>query len=202
LVPTEKGATKFVYRASKLATALYLGLPFLFDEMNRVPEKALAPLSSLLDGRKELYSTMANVTIRPKDETAARRFRFCCALNPGVSDASSGVLPEYIEQRTRPAIPLGVLELPHLLQVLEKNLRVPKEMAAAFERWYKETSQRSLSVRQVKTLVAYAEAYARRLGVSEEDALRMVATSVGALVKNEASDGSEVGANSREKRKK
>src|SRR5690242_17457193 len=77
-------------RASPLATALHQGGLFFFDEINRVPARALSPLASVLDDRRSLYSATTGITVEPKDEDARRRFRFCCALNPSLSAAGEG----------------------------------------------------------------------------------------------------------------
>src|SRR5262249_37090429 len=82
--PTGSGSMPLQLRASPLATALHEGGLFFFDEINRVPERALTPLASVLDKRRELYSATTGVTIQPRDSAARARFRFCCALNPSV----------------------------------------------------------------------------------------------------------------------
>ncbi|MGE0824217.1 MAG: AAA family ATPase [Candidatus Binatia bacterium] len=54
----------FVARASQLATALYNGGLFFFDEINRVPERSLAPLASVLEGRRRaIYSALTGLWI-------------------------------------------------------------------------------------------------------------------------------------------
>src|SRR5262249_38764008 len=61
---------QFELQASPLATAIYKGALFFFDEINRVPERALSPLSSVLDARRSIYSAMTGMYIKPKDEEA------------------------------------------------------------------------------------------------------------------------------------
>src|SRR5262249_31075992 len=54
IVPHAGGnGNNFVLRASPLATAIRKGGIFFFDEINRVPERALSPLASVLDERQE-----------------------------------------------------------------------------------------------------------------------------------------------------
>src|ERR1700693_126242 len=88
LAPTTRSETgmpqSLSLRASPLATAIHLGGLFFFDEINRVPERSLAALASVLDGRLNLYSAMTGLLIEPRDDQARRDFRFCCALNPGL----------------------------------------------------------------------------------------------------------------------
>jgi len=76
-----------VLRASPLATALYKGGLCFFDEINRVSERALSPLASVLDRRQSIYSAMTGISIGPSDDISRSTFRFCCALNPALRPA-------------------------------------------------------------------------------------------------------------------
>lgn len=101
VVPAESSNTsqvRMVLRASPLATAIRQGGIFFFDELNRLPERALAPLAPALDGRGMLFSASSGIWVKPDDN--AFPFRFCCALNPSVG----ADLPGYIDQRTLPKI--------------------------------------------------------------------------------------------------
>jgi hypothetical protein len=152
--------TGLTLRASPLATAIRKGGLFFFDEINRVPERALSPLASVLDGRQSIYSAMTGIEIVPRDEDARARFRFCCALNPSLSDAGH-VLPDYIEQRTLPAIEVLPPPVEELLSILEERLRPSPGMLADFERWYLDEEREDVSVRQAIALVTYAKNYGR-----------------------------------------
>src|ERR1041384_646009 len=79
-----------VFRASPLATAIRFGGLVFFDEINRVQERSLAPLASVLDNRKSFYSGIAGLHIVPA--AGAKSFRFCCAMNPGSTTSASGRL--------------------------------------------------------------------------------------------------------------
>jgi MoxR-like ATPase len=152
---SSRSSTDLILRASPLATAIYEGGIFFFDEINRVPEKALSPLASVLDGRKYIYSAMTGVKIEPKDEKARSSFRFCCALNPGVSDAGQGVLPDYIEQRTLPSLKVDYHSVDQLLEIILGA--VPeREYSESFKNWYFEKNRRSISTRQALTIINYA----------------------------------------------
>ncbi len=114
VVPTESSGhsqVRMVLRASPLATAILNGGIFFFDELNRLPERALAPLAPALDGRGMLFSASSGIWLEPAGN--ALPFRFCCALNPSVGSD----LPGYIDQRTLPKIEvkypghIGLLEL-------------------------------------------------------------------------------------------
>jgi MoxR-like ATPase len=161
LVPEPQSSSSsripLVLRASPLATAIYEGGVFFFDEINRVPERALSPLASVLDSRQHLYSAMTGIHIKPKDEEARRRFRFCCALNPQVTESGRGVLPDYIEQRTLPSIDVGYPALEDLNSIIAANLNLPPEsqLMADFARWYRQRDNQEVSVRQALSLMMF-----------------------------------------------
>jgi len=146
---------QFILRASPLATALYKGALCFFDEINRVPERALSPLSSVLDGRFELHSAMTSIKIEPKDEEARRSFRFCCALNPKNTEGGK-VLPDYIEQRTLPVIDIDPPPLEDVLEILDATLKPEPEFLESFSQWYEEQENQNISVRQALALMNYA----------------------------------------------
>jgi MoxR-like ATPase len=150
-----------VLRASPLASALYEGGLFFFDEINRVPERALAPLASVLDSRQYLYSSLAGLHIRPKNDEARRTFRFCCALNPQMAESGRGVLPEYIEQRTLPVIHVGYPEFEELCQIIKGNLNVKDEspLLKEFVEWYQQLDRKEVSVREALSLMMFVSNY-------------------------------------------
>ncbi|MHA5053891.1 AAA family ATPase [Streptomyces sp. SD15] len=150
-------------RASPLATALYEGGLFFFDEINRVPERALSPLASVLDGRQYVYSAMTGVNIGARDEDARARFRFCCALNPSLSNAGH-VLPEYIEQRTLPVIEITQPPFEHLREIIQTSLSPSPDFLDAFVAWYQQEERLDISVRQAVALMNYAMNYEQHVG--------------------------------------
>lgn len=152
---SRNNSVPLVLRASPLATAIYQGGLCLFDEINRVSERALSPLASVLDRRQSLYSAMTGIVIEPKDEEARRTFRFCCALNPALSNTGS-VLPEFIEQRTLPVIHLDFPPLDDLRQILHTSLNCSPEVLDAFSMWHETRSSEELSVRQAISMVSFA----------------------------------------------
>ncbi|MGA1841248.1 MAG: AAA family ATPase [bacterium] len=147
-----------ILRASTLATAIYKGGLFFFDEINRVPERALSPLVSVLDDRLYIESAMTGLRIGPKDDETRKRFRFCCALNPGLGEVRS-ILPEYIEQRTLPVIEVDYFSLEDLLAILKMNLQCPEGFLSAFQEWYNEEESQKISTRQAISLMAFAMRY-------------------------------------------
>ena len=121
--PDVSGYMQFRLQASPLATALYEGGLFFFDEINRVPERALTPWASVLDKRRSLYSATTGVTIRSKEDGSTHtKFRFCCALNPKIGDAGRAALPDYIDERTLPVIKVGYPDFETLAEILRKNI--------------------------------------------------------------------------------
>ena len=154
--------TSLVIRASPLASAIYEGGLFFFDEINRVPERALSPLSSVLDGRQYIYSAMIGLSIRPKDKEAREAFRFCCALNPSLSQAGH-VLPDYIEQRTLPVIHVDYPPFEDLVEILKNTLKCSDEFLQAFKELYEEEKKLELSVRQVISLMSFAMRYREQI---------------------------------------
>ncbi len=144
-----------VLRASALATALHEGGIFFFDEINRVPERSLTPLASVLDSRRELYSAMTGFRIKAKNPDAQRTFRFCCALNPGAAESGKGVLADYIDERTLPIIEVGYPTIDELIEIIEGKLPATPASLAAFREWYGERALRKVSTRQALSLMQY-----------------------------------------------
>lgn len=147
---------QFRVQASPLATALYEGGLFFFDEINRVSERALSPLASVLDKRQELYSATTGLTITPKNHAAKSNFRFCCALNPSLSKAGGGTLPDYIDERTLPVIRVDYLKLETLVEILRSNVTTEEAILGGFKEWYTSQIESTISVRQANALTIYA----------------------------------------------
>jgi MoxR-like ATPase len=120
VVPTESSGesrVRMVLRASPLASAIRTGGIFFFDELNRLPERALAPLAPALDGRGMLFAASSGIWVEPAKD--AFPFRFCCALNP----SAGGDLPAYIDQRTLPKIRVDYPGHDGLVALLRAQLR-------------------------------------------------------------------------------
>jgi len=149
------GLGDLILQASPLATAIIVGGLCFFDEINRVPERALSPLSSVLDDRVALYSAMTGMFVEPQDADARKSFRFCCALNPAM--ASSGHhLPEYIEQRTLPRIKIAPPSYEDLAAIVDRALKPSADLLKAFEEWYAQERGLEISIRQALALMHYA----------------------------------------------
>ena len=154
--PEEEGPLGLRLRASPLATALYVGGLFFFDEINRVPERALTPLASVLDKRQSLYSATTGLVVEPRDSISKKRFRFCCAVNPRIGEAGRANLPDYIDERTLPAIDVRPHDLQSLREILRRNITSDDSLLDSFAEWYEAEVATELSTRQVIALVTYA----------------------------------------------
>lgn len=174
LVPDSRrsmsNAMSLVLRASPLATAIHQGGLFFFDEINRVPDRALAQLASVLDGRQQISSALTGIAIGPKDGQARRSFRFCCATNPGLRD-SGQVLPDYIHERTLPVIRLDYPEPRDLMTILGENRTCSREFLDAFVAVHMERQVVQMSVRQALTIMTFAMNYHRSNGGSAKEAV-------------------------------
>ena len=88
------------YNGSPLFAAMLRGGICFFDEVGKVPPGALSRLAAVLDRRQTLTSETAAIRIK-----ASSDFLFCAALN---EDEETGIgLPDYISERTVPAIYVG-----------------------------------------------------------------------------------------------
>ena len=152
---TGENNTNLILRASPLATAIFEGGIFFFDEINRVPERALSPLASVLDSRKYIYSAMTGIKIAPKNEEARSRFRFCCALNPNIGDGVGNSLPEYIDQRTLPIIKVDYHQSKSLIKIVS-NITEKEEYVSGFEKWHDEEIKTNITTRQAIAIIHYA----------------------------------------------
>lgn len=114
IIETGKEESRIEYVASSLVTAMIVGGVIVFDEGNRMQEKAWAALAPLLDSRRYIESVTAGVMIR-----AHSNFRFVSTMN---DDASCFDLPEYIQSRLQPQITLAFPDRSEERKILEHNL--------------------------------------------------------------------------------
>jgi len=107
-------STQVEYVASSLVTAMILGSVIVFDEGNRMQEKAWASLAPLLDTRRYVESVVVGLVIK-----AHPKFRFVSTMN---DDASTFELPEYIKSRLQPTIVVDSPSKVEEREILEANL--------------------------------------------------------------------------------
>jgi MoxR-like ATPase len=87
------------YHASPLVTAILTGGACILDEGNRMNEKSWASLAPLLDHRRYVESIVAGVTIHAHPD-----FRCAVTMN---DDESTFEIPDYIQSRLQPTLPLA-----------------------------------------------------------------------------------------------
>ena len=114
IIETGKDQSRVEYVASALVTAAIIGGVIVFDEGNRMQEKAWASLSPLLDTRGYVESVVAGVVIH-----AHKNFRFVSTMN---DDASCFDLPEYIKSRLQPQIVIDSPDRAEERKILETNV--------------------------------------------------------------------------------
>jgi len=114
VLETGKDQSRVEYVASALITAMIVGGVIVFDEGNRMQEKAWASLAPLLDSRRYVESVTAGIVIR-----AHKNFRYVATMN---EDASCFELPEYIKSRLQPQILCEAPDKSEERRILESNL--------------------------------------------------------------------------------
>jgi hypothetical protein len=104
----------FQNRASTLFAAMYRGGIAFFDEIGKVPAYALATLAPVLDERQVVTSVASGLHVPAHDD-----FLFCAALNED-EEVGTG-LPGFINERTRPAIRVGLPASGDLMKILTQH---------------------------------------------------------------------------------
>ena len=102
------------YQASSLLSAMVRGGVCILDEANRMSEKSGASLASLLDDRRYIRSVSAGVKVAAHPD-----FRIVATMN---EDSSTFSIPEYIESRLKPILPVEFPTTDELKQIIGINL--------------------------------------------------------------------------------
>jgi MoxR-like ATPase len=102
------------YHASPLVTAMLTGGACILDEGNRMNEKSWASLAPLLDHRRYVESIVAGITIH-----ASPDFRCAVTMN---DDESTFEIPDYIQSRLQPTLPLAHPNRADELAILKYHL--------------------------------------------------------------------------------
>jgi MoxR-like ATPase len=148
------------YIASPLFAAMVRGGIAFFDEIAKAPHGTLAALASALDTRSTLTSVTAAIRIK-----AAPGFLFCAALNED-EEKSSG-LPDYINERTLPAIRVGPPAFEELMRIVKSQMNADSDL------WLQGFS-----------------ALFRRAGLSPRSAVKLITTAVKSFMFNQKGDSS------------
>jgi len=117
---TMESGNKINYVGSPLFAAMLKGGICFFDEMGKVPSRALATLASVLDARRRITSTLAAISFRAHEE-----FLFCAALN---TEEEGIGLPGFIDQRTRPAFYVGYPSVSEMEGILKTHMPPASEL--------------------------------------------------------------------------
>jgi MoxR-like ATPase len=136
------------YVGSPLLAAMVHGGICFFDEIGKVPARALSLLAGVLDERLTLTSVLAGFSVRAHPD-----FRFVAAMND--ADAATQGLPGYIDERLRPVFHLGYPPVAETIGIVTANLaNLPEALLEQFRLWA--SSQRQLSPRQALILMHFA----------------------------------------------
>jgi MoxR-like ATPase len=136
------------YIGSPLLAAMLDGGICFFDEIGKVPARALSLLASVLDDRRTLTSAITGITL-----TAHPEFRFCAALN----DADSCSLPAYINERLLPRFKIGHRTPEETAAIVKARLGLAAEDLFLLESFRDEAARRETpSPRLALTIVKYA----------------------------------------------
>ena len=100
----------FEYVGSPLLAAMLRGGICFFDEIDKAPHSALAPLASVLDDRRTISSRLACIQLK-----AHENFLFCAALN------DIDRMPIYISKRLDPSILVDYPSLSMLKKILKNH---------------------------------------------------------------------------------
>lgn len=119
---------QILYRASSLVSAMITGGACVLDEANRMNEKSWASLASLLDDRRYIESITSGTKI-----PAHPQFRIVATMN---DDSSTFNIPEYIESRLKPVIPVEFPAAEELKEIITHHMPfVAPELISAVIRY-------------------------------------------------------------------
>ena len=136
------------YIGSALLAAMVDGGICFFDEIGKVPARALSLLASALDDRRMLTSAITGITL-----TAHQGFRFCAALN----DADSCSLPAYVNERLLPRFKMGHRTPAETAEIVKVRMGLAAEDLYLLESFREEAGRgETPSPRLALTIVKYA----------------------------------------------
>jgi len=123
------------YRASGLVSAIVKGGVCVLDEANRMNEKSWASLASLLDDRRYIESISSGTKIIAHPE-----FRIVATMN---DDSSTFTVPEYIESRLKPVLPVEFPSTEELKKIISYHMPfVASELIEAVIQYLDEKKQK------------------------------------------------------------
>jgi len=105
---------RILYRASSLVSAMITGGVCVLDEANRMNERSWASLAPLLDDRRYVESITSGTKIAAHPE-----FRIVATMN---DDSSTFNIPEYIESRLKPVLPVEFPSADELKEIITHHM--------------------------------------------------------------------------------
>jgi len=171
VTPVLSSDRRVLYRASGLVSAMIHGGICILDEANRMNEKTWASLASLLDDRRYIESVIAGVKIAAHPE-----FRLVATMN---DDSSTFNIPEYIESRLKPILPVEFPSQDELRQIIAHHVpHVDPDLIQAIQE-YLEGKKKSgclsdYSVRDAILILRYRE----KLAAGEDVSIDYVAKKI------------------------
>lgn len=167
LPPQRERAERFEFKASALLTAMYCGGIAFIDEIGKLRPAALAPLSSLLDGRRYIDDN----TLLLQHFHARSGFRLIAATN--CEDMWTERFGAYLRGRLQPEIHVAPLNADHVETIIAQHREADgRNQRDLVRRWWKnwrKLSPRTLPVpRDVISILELAERLAARERLATE----------------------------------
>jgi MoxR-like ATPase len=171
IIPVLSQDKQIVYRASGLVSAMITGGICVLDEANRMNERSWASLASLLDDRRYVESVTAGIKIPAHPE-----FRILATMN---DDASTFNIPEYIESRLKPVIPVEFPSEDELKEIIARHMPfVTPELIRAVIVYLRDKkangSLSTYSIRDAIQITRFAQKFSDEPSISIDHVARMV----------------------------
>ena len=153
ITPVIAKNNQILYRASGLVSAMVNGGVCVLDEANRMNEKSWASLAPLLDDRRYIESISSGTKIMAHPE-----FRIVATMN---DDSSTFTVPEYIESRLKPVLPVEFPSLDELKEIIAYHMPfVAPELIEAVIQYLDEQKQKgsitSYSIRDAINITRFS----------------------------------------------
>jgi len=171
ITPVISKNREILYRGSSLVSAMVNGGVCILDEANRMNEKSWASLASLLDDRKYIDSGTAGTKIYAHPE-----FRIVATMN---DDSSTFSVPEYIESRLKPIIPVEFPSTSELKEIIQYHMPfVSPELVHSVVQYLLEQKESgtliSYSIRDAIQITCYAQKFSDDPALSIDAIVRYV----------------------------
>jgi MoxR-like ATPase len=171
ITPLLSRDNQVLYRASSLVSAMITGGACVLDEANRMSEKSWASLASLLDDRRYVESITSGTKIPAHPE-----FRIVATMN---DDSSTFNIPEYIESRLKPVIPIEFPSAQELKEIVSHHMPfVTPELISAVIQYLREQkatgSLENYSIRDAIQIARFAQKFPDDPSMTVESATKKV----------------------------